>query len=112
MGDRGCPCEEHLNNCSKVLAGDVEVHLRKVRIVVEGREETATMAYLVSDGIDCRVGFLPHHVGKHAVRYNRVFAQVTRVFSTDPMCCDSAERCMFHKNKGGCLAAKITWRSE
>jgi hypothetical protein len=112
MVDRGHSCEEHPNNCGEVLADDVVVRLRKVQIVVDGREETAIGAYWVSDRIDCyHVGFLPCHMVKHVARYNGVLAQVTRVFSNDPMCSDTAERCMFHKNKGCCLAAIIAWRS-
>jgi hypothetical protein len=44
-GDRGCSCEEHTNNCGKVMAKDVVVCLCKVQIMVEGREETAVAAY-------------------------------------------------------------------
>ncbi len=50
VGDQGCSCEEHPNNCSKVLAKDLVVRLRKVQIQVEGREETAIAAYWVMDG--------------------------------------------------------------
>ncbi len=112
MGDQGCSCEEHPNNCGEVLANNVVVRLRKVQIVVDGRKETAIAAYWVSDSIDhCHVGFLPCHMVKHAVRYNGVLAQVTHVFSNNPMCSDTVERRMFHKNKGCCLAAIIAWRS-
>jgi hypothetical protein len=45
MGDRGRSCEEHPNNCGKVLAGNVVVRLCKVQIVVDGRKETAIAAY-------------------------------------------------------------------
>ncbi len=113
MRDRGCSCEEHPNNCGKVLAGNVVVRLCKVQIVVDGCKETAIVAYWVSDSIDCcRVGFLPCHIVKHAVRYNGALAQVTRVFSNNPTCSNSAERRMFHKNKGCCIAAIIVWRNE
>jgi hypothetical protein len=112
MGDRGCSCEEHPNNCDKVLASNMVVHLRKVQIVVERLQETAIVAYWVSDSIDhCHVGVLPCHMVKHAVRYDGALAQVTHVFSEDPTCSNSAERRMFHKNKGCCLVAIIAWRS-
>jgi hypothetical protein len=113
MGDRGCTCEEHPDNCGEVLASDVLECLRKVQIVVDGCKETAIAAYWVSDGIDCCcVGFLPCHMVKHAVHYDGVLAQeVTHVFSNNPTCSDSAERCTFHKNKGCCLAAIIVWRN-
>jgi hypothetical protein len=112
-GDRGPSCEEHSNNCGKVLAGNVVVYLRKVHIVVEGQEEAAITAYCLSGGIDCcNVGFFPRHMVKRAMCYDGALAQVTHVLSVDPMCSNSAERCMFHKNKGGCLAAIIAWRSK
>jgi hypothetical protein len=113
MGDRGRSCEEQPNNCGKVLAGNVVACLCKVHIVVEGQEETAIEAYWISDGINrCHVGFLPCHMVKHAMHYNGSLAQVTHVFSTDLMCSNSAECHMFHKNRGGCLAAIIAWRSK
>jgi hypothetical protein len=112
MGDWGRSCEEHPSNCGQVLAGNVVMCLCKVQIVVERCRETAIAAYWISDSIDCcRVGFLPHHMVKHAVRYDRALAQVTSVFSNNLMCSDSAERRMFHKNKGCCLAAIIASRS-
>jgi hypothetical protein len=99
VGDRGHSCEEHPNNYGKVLAEDVVVRLRKVQIQVEGREETAIAAYLVTDGVDCcHVGFLPRHMVKQAGRYNRALAQVTHVFNADPPCCDTAECRAFNKN--------------
>ncbi len=112
MGDRGHSCDEHPNNCGKVLAGNVVVCLRKVQILVDGRKEMAIAAYWVSDGIDHgRVGFLPCHMVKHAVCYDGALAQVTRVFSNNPTYSNSAERRMFHKNKGCCPAAIIAWRN-
>ncbi len=38
VGDWGHSCEEHPNNCGKVLAKDVVVRLQKVQIQVEWRE--------------------------------------------------------------------------
>jgi hypothetical protein len=112
MGDPGCSCEEHPDNFGKVLAGNVVVRLRKVQIVVDGREEMAIAAYWVNDGIDhSRVGFLPCHMVKHAMRYDGALTQVTRVFSNNPACSNSAECRKFHKNKGCCLAAIIAWRN-
>ena len=111
-GDQGCSCEEHNINCGEVLAEDFVVRLRKVQILVEGKEETAIAAVLVNDGIDrCRVGFLPRHMVKHAARYDGALAQVTRVFSGDWEKFDTAERRAFHKNHGCCLAAIIAWPS-
>lgn len=111
-GDQGRSCEEHHINCGEVLAEDVVVRLRKVQILVEGKEETAIAAVWINDGIDrCRVGFLPRHMVKHAARYDGVVAQVTRVFSGDANACDTAERRAFHRNHGCCLAAIIAWPS-
>ena len=67
--DRGCTCKEHTVNCGKVLEEDVVVRLRKVQVVVDGKEETAIAAVWVTDGIDrCRVGFLKRHMAQHAAR--------------------------------------------
>ncbi len=108
-GDRGCTCKEHTINCSKVLEEDVVVHLQKVQVVVDGREETAIAAVWVTDGIDhCRVGFLKRHMVHHAARFDGALAQVTRVFSSDPCSCDSAERWMYNHNRGCCLATIIS----
>ncbi len=69
MGDHGCSCEEHAV-CSFVLEEDMVVRLRKVQVLVEGREETAIACIWVMDGVDrCRVGFLmPHGETCHAGR--------------------------------------------
>jgi hypothetical protein len=106
---QGRSCEEHPLNCGEVLEPDVVVRLRKVQLMVEGREEMTIAAIWVTDGMDCcRVGFLPRHMVKHAARYNGSLAQVTRVLSADPTCCDSAERRMHHHNRGCCLTAIIS----
>ena len=55
---QGRHCHQH-DICGAVLKEDVVVRLRKVQVVVDGKEESAIAAYFVSDGIDqCRVGFL------------------------------------------------------
>ena len=111
-GDQGRSCEEHEVNCGEVLAEDVVVRLRRVQILVEGKEETAIAAVWINDGIDrCRVGFLPRHMVRHAAQYDGAVVQVTRVFSGDAEVCDTAERRQFHKNHGCCLAAIIAWPS-
>jgi hypothetical protein len=77
------------------------VRLRKIQLMVEGKEETAITAILVTDGIDrCRVGFVPRHMVRHATRYKGALAQVTCVFSADPETCDSAERLFFIRTMG------------
>ena len=49
-GDQGCSCEEHHINCGEVLAEDVVVRLRKVQILVEGKE-CSTQPYVCVDQI-------------------------------------------------------------
>jgi hypothetical protein len=111
-GDQGRSCEEHPLNCGVVMEDDVVVRLRKVQVIVEGREETAIAAVWVNDGVDrCRVGFLPRHMVKHAARYDGALAQCVRVFSADANVSDTAERRAFHRNHGCCLAAIISWPS-
>jgi hypothetical protein len=108
-GDRGCTCKEHTVNCSKVLEEDVVVHLWKVQVMVDGREEMAIAAIWVTDGIDrCHVGFLKHHMVHHATCFDGALAQVTRVFSSDPGSCDSAERRMYYHNRGCCFATILS----
>jgi hypothetical protein len=105
---QGRSCEEH-EICDEVLKEDVVVRLRKMQLMVEGKEEMVIVVIWVTDGVDrCRVGFLPRHMVKHAARYDGALAQVIRVLSDDAATCDSAERCMFHKNKGFCLTAIIS----
>jgi hypothetical protein len=108
MSCQGRSCEEH-DNCGEVLKEDVVVRLRKIQLMVEGKEETAITAIWVTDGIDrCRVGFVPRHMVRHAPRYDGAHVQVTRVFSNDPETCDSTERRLFFKNKGYCRATIIS----
>ena len=104
--DRGRSCEEH-GCCGEVLQEDVVVRLRKVQVLVDGKEETAIAVIWVTDGMDrCRAGFLQRHMVKHASRYDGALAQVTRVLSKDSG--DSAERALYYKNKGCCYATIIS----
>jgi hypothetical protein len=108
MSCQGRSCKEH-KICGKVFKENVVVRLRKILLMVEGKEETAITAIWVTDGIDrCRVGFVPRHMVQHATRYDGALAQVTRVFSSDPETCDSTEGCLFFKNKGYCRAVIIS----
>jgi hypothetical protein len=107
VGDRCGSCEEH-SNCCEVMAEDVVVRLRKVKIQVQ--EETAIAAYWVMDGVGCcHVGILQRHMVRQAACYDGALAHVTHVFNADPTCWDTAEPRMFHKNKGCCRAAIIAW---
>jgi len=109
-GDRCRSCEEH-DVCGEVVEEDTLLHLRREKILVDGKEETGIACYWVTDGIDrCRVGFLKRHMVNHAWRFDGALVQVTKVFSTDPHCCDSAERKMHHHNHGcthGTIVLKI-----
>jgi hypothetical protein len=61
--------------CGKVVMEDMVVRLRRIQLMVEGKEETAIAASWVTDGIDCcRIGFLPCHMVKHAARYDGALA--------------------------------------
>jgi hypothetical protein len=105
-GDWGRTCKEHTVNCGIVLEEDVVVHLWKVQVVVDGREETAIAAVWVTDGINrCRVGFLKRHMVRHAARFDGALVQVTRVLSGS---CDSAEHHMNYHNRGCCLGTIIS----
>jgi hypothetical protein len=108
MSCQGRSCEEH-DICGEVLKEDIVVRLRKIQLMVEGKEETAIAAIWVTDGIDhCRVGFVPRHMVRHAARYGGALAQVTRVFSGDPETCDTTERRMFLRTRG--IAARRSSR--
>jgi hypothetical protein len=107
---QGRSCEEH-DICGSVLAVDVVVRFRKVQVIVDGKEESAISANLVSDGIDqCRVGFLPRHLLKHCKQYDGVLAQVIEVYSKDSA--SPTRRRKFHRNKGCCVASIISSLSE
>ena len=108
MGENGCSCEEHAV-CGSVLEEGLVVPLRKVQVLVEGREETAIACIWVTDGVDwCRVGFLMRHMVKHVMRYDGALAQVTRVLSGDKTKCSREKRRMFHAKRGYCEATIIS----
>ena len=72
--NQGHSCEEH-PYCGEIIDNDVVAHLRRVQVIMPsknggpGQEVTAVAVYWVTNGIDhCRVGFLPHHMGKYATR--------------------------------------------
>jgi hypothetical protein len=99
VADDARSCEEHVCCGAEVLDEDVVVRLRKVQVVVDGREETAVAAVWVTDGVDCcRVGYLQRHIVANAARFDGALAQITKVLSKDDG--DTAERRLFHKNKG------------
>ncbi len=79
MGCQGRLCEEH-DICCEVLKEDIVVRLRKIQLMVEGKEDTAIAAIWVTDGIDrCRVGFVPlcHQVLRFLKKQHYTFCVVT-----------------------------------
>ena len=103
---QGRSCELH-ETCGSLVEEDVVLRLRKVQVVVEGKEETAIAAYIVSDGVDgCRVGFLKRHMVKHWLKYEGSLIQVTEVFSGASE--SPTKRRLYHHNIGCCVAAVIS----
>ncbi len=51
MSCQGRSCDEH-EICGEVLKEDVVVRLRKIQLMVEGKEEMAIAAIWVTDGIN------------------------------------------------------------
>ena len=95
--------------CGSVLEEDMVVRLRRVQVLVEGREETAIACIWVTDGVNrCRVFFLMRHMVVHAMRYDGALAQVTRIYSGNADKCSMAERRLFHAKRGCCDAAIIS----
>ena len=61
------------------------------------------------DGVDgCRVRFLMRHMVKHAMRYDGVLTQVTRVFSGNENACSREEQRMYDVKRGYCQATIIS----
>jgi hypothetical protein len=54
------------------------------------------------------LGFLKHHMVKHAWHFDDALAQVTKVFSVDPCICNSAEQQMHYHNHGCALATIVS----
>ena len=104
MDTNGRSCEEHAV-CRSVLKEDMVVRLRRVQVLVEGREETAIACIWVTDRVDrCRVGFLMRHMVAHAMRYDGALTQIMRVYSGNEDECNMAERRLFHAKRGCCNA--------
>ena len=102
----GRSCEEHVI-CGSVLQDDVVVRLRKVQVVIEEKEETATTAFWVSDGVDrCRVGYLPKFHVKHWKLLERALAHIIEVYHEDSDSPTKRQKC--HRNSGCAVAALIS----
>ena len=78
---------------------DVVLHLRKVQVLINQQEESAVVAFWVSDGIDhCHIGYLPKAYVKNWKQYEGALVQVVEVYSGDS---DSPTKCQkFLRNHG------------
>ena len=102
----GRSCEEH-RICGHVLQEDVVVRFRKVQVLIKEKEESATAAFWVSDGIDrCRVGYLPRHHVKHWKRLEGCLAQIIEVYGEDA---DSPTKRQKHHRNSGVAVAPNFW---
>ena len=100
----GQSCEEH-PICGEVVIEDVDLHLRKVQVLINQQEESAVVAFLVLDGIDhCHIGYLYKAYVENWKQYEGALVQVVEVYSGDS---DSPTKCQkFHRNHG--LAVGVT----
>ena len=106
LSSQGRQCEEH-DICGSVVAEDIVVRLRKVQVIINGKEESAIAAFHVSDGIDrCRLGYLQRHLVKHWKLYEGALAQVIDVYGEDSE--SATMRRKVYKYKGFCVAAIIS----
>ena len=73
--------------------------LRKVQVLINQQEESAVVAFWVSDGIDCcHIGYLPKAYVKNWKQYEGALVQVVEVYSGDS---DSSTKShKFHRNHG------------
>ena len=103
-GTQGRHCEEH-EICGSIVDLDVVVRIRKVQLIIEGKQEAAMAAYWVTDGIDrCRIGFLARHMVNHWKDYDGKLAQITDVYKDS----ESPEKLQkWQKNRGCCKAVII-----
>jgi hypothetical protein len=103
--NNGRSCEKHLC-CGDALQKNDVVRFRLIQVIVEGQEESALAAHVVSDGVDqCCVGFLRRHLAKHYDQYDGKLAQVVDIFSNDTE--SPSDRMKFHRNNGCCRAVMI-----
>ena len=100
----GRSCEEH-TICGHVLEEDMVVRLRKVQVMIQGREEGVIAAFWVSDGIDrCRIGYLPRHHVKHWKSVEGVLAQIIEIYNEES---DSPTKRQKHHRNSGCAVAAL-----
>ena len=101
----GRSCKEH-PICSHVLQEDSVVHFRKVKVLIDGKEESAIAAFWVSDGIDrCRVGYLPKF---HVTLWKSLehAAQITEIYTEDSE--SPTKRQKHYRNSGCAIGALIS----
>jgi hypothetical protein len=111
--DRDCSCKDH-PFCCEIVVLDIVVHVRCEMIHVAGgangepgREETAIVAYWVTNGIDaCCIGFLPWYMNHHAARNDGVLGQTTATFSGTHL--NYAIHKKWHRNMGFCRVVIIS----
>ena len=102
----GCSCEEHAI-CRSVIQDNVVVRLRKVQVLIEGKEETAIVAFWVSDGVDrCRVGYLPKLHVKYWKLLEGALAQIIEVYDQESDSPTKRQKC--HRNSGCAVVALIS----
>ena len=82
---RGQSCEEHAT-CGDIMEVDTVVRFLAIHILnYKKKEETAIVAYWVTDEVDrCRVGFLPRFCIKHKSDFDMKLAQITELLSKSP----------------------------
>ena len=101
--NNGRTCEMHECCGKEVVQLDRVVRLRRVQVVIDGREETAIAAHWITEGIErCRVGFLGKHTVKHWKRYDGKVAQVTEIYKDHE---SPTKRQKNHKCGGACEAS-------
>ena len=100
----GRSCEEH-PICGRVLQEDSVVRFRKVQVLIDGKEESAIAAFLVSDGVDrCRVGYLPKFHVTHWKSLEGALAQITEIYTEDS---DSPTKRQKHYRNSGCAIGAL-----
>ncbi len=105
ISERGRNCRKH-KICGEQLVPRSKVHFWKETMIsiIDGMEEDALAAYIVSDGfLTCKVGFLPRHLALCCANdYNGMYACVIEVYS--PQSLNISKRQKHHRNHGCCVA--------
>ena len=84
---------------------DTVMHLRKVQIMVNGKEESGVVVLWVTDGVDwCCVGFLQKHLVKKWRQFEDKLYQVTDMLAYSE---SSTKRRLSYRNHGACIVTPI-----